>query len=404
MRSLLPIALASIFALPFVATADDDIDFNRDIKPLLSSNCFKCHGPDDHDRKADLRLDTFDGATADLDGTRAIVAGKPDASEALHRILSDDPDEVMPPPKSGPALKPGQIELLRRWIEDGAKYERHWSFTAPSRPAPPAVKDSNWPRNPIDHFVLARIEKESLQPASQADPHILLRRVSLDLTGLPPQPDDRKAFLAAWKRDPDAAYEKLVDDLLNSPAFGERWARKWLDLARYADSMGYASDNLRTIWGYRDWVIDALNRNMPYDQFTLHQMAGDLLPDPSPQQRIATAFHRNTMNNTEGGTDNEEFRVAAVKDRINTTMQVWMGLTMRCAECHTHKYDPIQQTEYYQFLDYFNQTADVDTNDDAPTLADPRHPSKPRQRAELQAEDSTGCMRKVEGGYRRVAE
>ena len=385
MRSHLPIALALLHALATTAAADEDIDFNRDIKPLLSSNCFKCHGPDEHDRKADLRLDTFDGATTDLDGTRAIVPGDLDASELLHRIVSDDPDEVMPPPKSTPALKPEQVGMIRKWIKGGAKYEQHWSFTPPTSPQPPTVKNTSWPRNPIDHFVLARIERENLTPSPQADPHLLLRRVSLDLTGLPPQPADRDAFLAAWKNDPNAAYEKLVDDLLASPAYGERWARKWLDLARYADSMGYASDNLRTIWGYRDWVIDALNRNMPFDQFTLHQMAGDLLPETTPQQRIATAFHRNSMNNTEGGTDNEEFRVAAVKDRINTTMQVWMGLTMRCAECHTHKYDPIRQTEYYQFYDYFNQTADVDTNDDAPTLQIPGT-AEAKQRTELQAQ------------------
>jgi len=384
MRSLSAIALALALSLPVTAKAADDIDFNRDIKPLLSSNCFKCHGPDDHDRKADLRLDTFDGATADLGGTQAFVPGDAGQSEALHRILSNDPDEIMPPPKSGPALKPEQAELIRRWIESGAKYERHWSFNPPERPAPPAVKDTAWPRNAIDHFILARIEAEKLTPAAQADPHLLLRRVSLDLTGLPPQPDDRDAFLASWKKNPQATYEKLVDDLLASPAYGERWARKWLDLARYADSMGYASDNLRTIWGYRDWVIDALNRNMPFDQFTLAQMAGDLLPDATPEQRIATAFHRNSMNNTEGGTDNEEFRVAAVKDRINTTMQVWMGLTMRCAECHTHKYDPIKQSEYYQFYDYFNQTADVDTNDDFPTLQIPGT-EEAEQRAGLQA-------------------
>ena len=382
MRPLFIIAIA--LGLPLAADAADDIDFNRDIKPLLSSNCFKCHGPDEHERKADLRLDTFDGATADLDGSHAIVPGDLSASELLHRITSSDPDEVMPPPKSSPALKPEQAELFRRWIESGAKYERHWSFIPPVRPGLPAVKNTDWPRNAIDSFILARIESENLTPSPQADPHLLLRRVSLDLTGLPPQPADRDAFLAAWRNNPDAAYEKLVDDLLTSPAYGERWARKWLDLARYADSMGYASDNLRTIWGYRDWVIDALNRNMPFDEFTLAQMAGDLLPNATPEQRIATAFHRNSMNNTEGGTDNEEFRVAAVKDRINTTMQVWMGLTMGCAECHTHKYDPIKQSEYYQFYDYFNQTADVDTNDDFPTLQIPGTEAA-KQRDELQA-------------------
>ncbi|MCB1228824.1 MAG: DUF1553 domain-containing protein [Verrucomicrobiae bacterium] len=372
---------AVVVSLPFAtALAADSVDFNRDIKPILTTNCVRCHGPDEDKRKADLRLDTFEGATEDLGGYRAIDPGKANASEVVARIKSADPDELMPPPKSGHELKAEEISLLEAWINSGAKYERHWAFVPPTRPEPPADAGVDWAKNAIDHFVMARLEKEGLHSRPEASPEILLRRLTLDLTGLPPQPQEVRAFVSAWEKasasgpDRDVLWSEKIDELLKRPSYGERWAAPWLDLARYADSMGYASDNLRTIWAYRDWVIDALNRNLPYDQFTLKQLAGDLLPDASVEDRIATAFHRSTMNNTEGGTDNEEFRVAAVKDRVNTTIQVWMGLTMRCAECHTHKYDPITQAEYYRFYDFFNQTADADTNDDAPTIAVPGTP------------------------------
>ncbi len=382
--------LAALLLVPGLGFAEEVIDFNRDIKPILSTNCVACHGPDEKKRKADLRLDTHEGATMDLGGYRAVVPGDAAASEAMLRIKTDDPDEIMPPPKTGHALKPEEIALLEKWIANGAKYERHWSFVPPTLPEPPPVKRGGWGKNPIDAFVLARVEAAGLDTRPEAAPETLLRRLSLDLTGLPPSPEETRAFVAAWQKvsaegdERDTLWSAKIDELLKRPSYGERWAAMWLDLARYADSMGYASDNLRSIWAYRDWVIDAMNRNLPYDRFTLEQMAGDLLPGATTEQRIATAFHRNTMNNTEGGTDNEEFRVAAVKDRVNTTVQVWMGLTMGCAECHTHKYDPITQEEYYRFYDFFNQTADADTNDDAPTLAVP-DTEESRKRAELQA-------------------
>ena len=368
-------AIGWLAAVAFVAPAPgagNDVDFNRDIKPILSTNCFRCHGPDEHERKADLRLDLFESATADLGGYTAIRPGDSSVGELMARVVHPDSDEVMPPPKAGPALSSEDIGKLKRWIDSGAEYAPHWSFVKPKRRNPPAVSGGGENvRSPIDRFVLARLREEGLTSAPEADPGTLIRRLYLDLIGLPPQPGKVEDFVRAYRRNPDSAFGQLVDELLAHQGYGERWAAMWLDLARYADSMGYASDNVRTIWAYRDWVIDALNANMPYDRFTLEQLAGDLLPDPTPGQLIATAFHRNTMNNTEGGTDNEEFRVAAVKDRVGTTMNVWMGLTMRCAECHSHKYDPISQEEYYRFYDFFNQTADVDTNDDAPTIPVP---------------------------------
>ena len=259
---------------------------------------------------------------------------------------------------------------MRRWIAEGAPYAAHWSFVRPTRPPVPAVANTQWPRNPIDHFVLQTLEARNLPPNPPADKYALLRRVSLDLRGLPPTPDEVRALAA--DSDP-TAYEKMVDQFLDDPAYGERWARVWLDLARYADSRGYGSDPLRTnMWRYRDWVIESFNRNLPYDQFTVEQLAGDLLPNPTLEQRMATAFHRNTMTNTEGGTDDEEFRIEAVKDRVDTTIQVWMGLTMGCAKCHDHKYDPLTQREYYQLFAVFNQTQDKDLPDESPTLEVPR--------------------------------
>ena len=255
--------------------------------------------------------------------------------------------------------------LLRRWIAEGAVYAQHWAFVPPQAVAMPKVSDPSWPVNAIDHFVLAQLDREGLRPSPEASRRALARRVALDLTGLPPGPDAVEVFVADAAPD---AYERFVDELLRSPAYGERWARVWLDLARYADSAGYAQDPPRTIWRYRDWVIRALNDNVPFDRFTIEQLAGDLLPDPTPSQRLATAFHRNTMTNSEGGTDDEEFRSAAVVDRINTTMQVWMGLTFGCAQCHDHKYDPVSQEEYFRFYAVFNNTEDADRPDERPTL------------------------------------
>jgi mono/diheme cytochrome c family protein len=341
------------------------IDYTREVRPILAGRCFRCHGPDDKARKAGLRLDTRDGAIKKLrSGDFAIVPGDPNKSELLARIVADD-DAVMPPPKAGKRLSQPEVETLRAWIAQGASYAAHWSYVKPVRPNIPALRDPSSARNPIDRFILARLDKEGLKPTPQADRAALLRRVALDLTGLPPTIEMADRYLRVSGPD---AYEKAVDELLASPAFGERWAASWLDLARYADSQGYANDPDRTIWRWRDWVIGALNANMPYDQFTIEQLAGDLLPKPTTEQLIATGFHRNTLTNTEGGTSPEEFRSAAVVDRVNTTLQVWMGTTIGCAQCHNHKYDPFSQKEYYQLYAIFNNTEDRNAGDDFPTL------------------------------------
>src|SRR5687768_2494659 len=345
-------------------------DFNRDIRPILSDKCFRCHGPDEQERKGGehgLRLDLAKGALEDLGGGAfAIVPGKPEKSELIARITSSDEEEIMPPRKTGKSLTKTEIELLRTWIASGGSYAPHWSYEPPRQAPLPVVRNKSWPRTPIDRFVLARLEQEALRPQPEADRATLARRLALDLTGLPPAMDEVEAFL----KDRSAnAYERYVDAQLAKTAYGEHWARSWLDLARYADSKGYADDQPRSIWKYRDYVIDALNQNLPFDQFTIEQLAGDLLPNPTPAQVFATGFHRNTMNNTEGGTDDEEFRSAAIIDRVNTTMAVWMGTTMACAQCHTHKYDPLTQEEYFRLYAILNNTQDADRGDEFPTLA-----------------------------------
>ncbi len=332
------------------------VDFNREVRPIISEKCYHCHGPDEGSRKAKLRLDVRDDALQDRDGVRAIVPGKPDDSELMLRVRSKDPDEVMPPPKEHHIISPAECDTLRRWIAEGANYAPHWAFGKPVKPA--AVG--------IDAFIDAELKHHDLALSPEADKPTLIRRLSLDLTGLPPTLDETRTFVEDTAPD---AYARAVDRLLASPHFGERWARMWLDLARYADSSGYGSDFFRlNIWPWRDWVIGAFNRNLPYDQFTIEQLAGDLLPNPTREQLIATAFHRNTMTNFEGGTPDEEYRVAAVKDRVATTMQVWMGLTAGCAQCHTHKFDPLSQREYYQLFAIFNQTEDADRNDEEPKM------------------------------------
>jgi hypothetical protein len=374
-------AVGGATAAPTVvkAGASKPVDFVHDIQPLLSKNCYACHGPDAGQRKADLRLDLRASAVAKR-GSRpgVVVPGKPELSSLLQRLADPVPARRMPPPGNGPGMTPEQIAKITAWIKQGAEYRVHWSFLPPKIAPLPKVKGAAWPRNAMDAFVLAKLEANGLKPSPPADKYTLLRRASLDLRGLPPSPAEIDAFAA--DKSPDA-YEKAVDRFLADPAYGERWARIWLDLARYADSAGYGSDPLRpNMWRYRDWVIDAFNRNLPYDQFTVEQLAGDLLPNATVEQKMATAFHRNTMTNTEGGTDDEEWRVAAVKDRVDTTMQVWMGLTMGCAKCHTHKYDPIQQKEYYSFFDLFNQTEDNDRGDEAPLLNVPTPESEAKMR------------------------
>ncbi len=351
-------------------SAAPKVDFAREIRPLIAKKCFACHGPDEEHREGGLRLDMQEGATKKLEsGAVAAVAGKSGESELVRRILSADDNERMPPKATGITLTEAQKELLTRWIDEGASYAPHWAFVKPVRHPLSEVKQKEWPKSGIDSFILAKLEQNGLAPMPPADKFTLIRRVSLDLRGLPPSPTEVEAFVID---DDPKAYEKLVDKFLADPAYGERWARMWMDQARYADSRGYGSDPLRpNIWRYRDWIIDAFNANKPYDQFTTEQIAGDLLPNATLDQKVATAFHRNTMTNTEGGTDDEEFRVAAVKDRVDTTMNVWMGLTMGCAKCHNHKYEPITHREYYQFYALFNQTADSDKGDDAPFIPAP---------------------------------
>jgi len=393
MKVGLPAVLAAALAL--IATTNAGraadvavrpVDFNRDVRPILAKNCFACHGQDEKHREGGLRLDLREAALKKLDdGKTALVPEHAEKSELVRRITSTNQDERMPPVDANTTLSKDQIAVLTRWVKEGARYSSHWSFDKPTRTALPRASRPGWAGNPIDLFILAKLDEAKLNPSPPADAYSLVRRLSLDLRGLPPSPAEFQQYIE--DRDP-AAYERLVERLLADPAFGERWARPWLDLARYADSAGYASDPLRTIWLYRDWVIDALNADMPYDQFTIEQIAGDLLPKPTNEQLIATAFNRNTMTNTEGGTDDEEFRVAAVKDRVDTTMEVWMGLTIGCAKCHSHKFDPITQTEYYRFLALFNQTVDNDQPNESPTLAIPSA-EVARQRASVDAQIAT---------------
>ena len=358
-----------------LATAASAPSFDREIKPILSQHCYACHGPDEKQRKGDLRLDIPEEAARVL----APVAGGDWRTSEFHaRITHADPEERMPPTGSNLELKPEQIALLERWLEAGATFEKHWAFTKPAASPLPAVTNAAWPRNPIDYFILARLEADGIAPSPEADKSTLLRRVYLDLTGIPPTPEQVQRFLTDSS---PLAYEREVDALLASPHFGERWARHWLDAARYADSNGYSIDGPRSIWKYRDWVIDAFNKDMPFDQFTVEQLAGDLVPNATPQQRTATGFHRNTLINQEGGVDEEEFRVAAVIDRVNTTATVFLGLTMACAQCHSHKYDPITHAEYYQMYAFFNSDDDTDLEFPTPEQAAEKAVFQAAQRA-----------------------
>ena len=337
--------------------AAEPVDFGRDIQPILSDRCYKCHGPDEAKREAELRFDVEESVRAEHDGKRTVLPGNPSASELIKRVESSDPDLRMPPPDSKLSLSPAEIELLKAWVAQGAKWGGHWAFTKPVRPPLPDVRrssaplDKDWPRNAIDHFVLDRIQREGLSPSPQATRTQLIRRVTHDLTGLPPTPEEVAAFVA----DPSpAAYERLVDRLLASPRYGEQMALSWLDAARYADTSGYQNDGPRHMWRWRDWVIESLNAGMPFDQFTIEQLAGDLLPNPTLDQRIATGFNRNHRGNAEGGIIPAEYAVEYVVDRVDTTATVWMGLTLGCTRCHDHKYDPFTQQEFYQLFAYFN--------------------------------------------------
>ena len=348
---LLPALLASLSAGRVSALEPARIRYNRDVRPILAENCLACHGFDPKHREAGLRLDTFEGATRDNDGTRAIVPGDPARSEALRRLQSTDKEEVMPPPKAHKnPLTPAQLDTLRRWIQQGAEYEPHWAFVSPVRPAVPPDASGN----AMDAFIRAELKRVGLPHSPPAPPATLIRRLSLDLTGLPPSNAEVDAFEKESAPDAEAAYERLLETLLASPHYGERWGRWWLDQARYADSNGYSVDAPRQIWKFRDWVIDSLNADMPFDRFTIEQLAGDLLPQATESQVIATGFHRNTQINQEGGIDPEQFRVDSVFDRVATTGTVWLGISVGCAQCHDHKFDPIEQKEYYRLFAFLN--------------------------------------------------
>ncbi len=346
--------------LSSACAAEVKLDFNRDVRPILSDRCFACHGPDAEDRQAGLRLDVRDAAIAPLDsGLVAVVPGDHAKSEIIARITSADPDVVMPPPRVNKPITPAEAEILKRWIAEGAEYRGHWAFERVERPAVPEVKNAAWPKTPIDRFIISRLEQEGLTPNPEADRVTLARRLALDLTGLPPVPAAVDAFLADTSPD---AYEKYVDSLLASPHYGERMAIEWLDAARYADSSGYQTDSSRQNWPWRDWLIKAYNDNLPFDQFTIHQLAGDMLEQPTRDQIVATGFNRNHRLNGEGGIIAEEWRVETVIDRVETTGQTWMALSVGCARCHDHKYDPLSQKEFYSLFALFNNVPESGTN------------------------------------------
>jgi mono/diheme cytochrome c family protein len=381
----------ALFSVAIVARAESAVRYNRDVRPILAENCFSCHGPDSASRKADLRLDRREAAIT----AEAIKPGQPDASDLIKRILSSDPDEMMPPPATHKVLKKEQKETLKRWIAAGAEYEPHWSLLAPQRPELPTVKNEAWIRNPIDRFILARLEQAGLQPAPEADRRTLARRLSLDLTGLPPAPEDVDQFVNDSSPD---AYERYVDRLLELPQWGEHRGRYWLDAARYGDTHGIHIDNYREMWAYRDWVIDAFNRNVPFDRFTIEQLAGDLLPNATLEQRIASGFNRCNITTSEGGAIAEEYLVLYDRDRTETTSLVWMGLTAGCAVCHDHKFDPLSQREFYELAAFFNNTTqagmDGNVKDTPPVVFVPTPQDRPRWEA-LSAE-MTGVRRQMD--------
>jgi hypothetical protein len=384
--------------------ADEALRFNRDIRPILSNNCFACHGPDGNNRQMGLRLDQREQAISPSEsGKTAIVPGAPEASELVRRIVAEQADEVMPPPDSGKSLTEAEKRLLERWISEGAIYERHWSLIPPQRAQFPVVEQESWPRNAIDYFILKRLEQEGLHPSPDADWATLFRRLSLDLTGLPPTPVDVAAFerdmaaandaLASEQQaeeskpppNADDVYARWVEKLLDSPHYGERMAVDWLDAARFADSNGYQVDRDREMYAWRDWVIDAFNSNMSFDQFTIEQLAGDLLPNPTLRQRIATGFHRNHMLNEEGGVIPEEFLAEYCADRVETTATVWLGQTFICCRCHDHKFDPFTQRDFYGLFAFFHNVSEKGIGDYGANIRRNAPPMVKLPSAELEA-------------------
>jgi hypothetical protein len=372
--------LSVSFLLAFPAWAGESVEFNRDIRPILTKHCTACHGGVKEAGEISF-IYREKALRQGKSGEYPIVPGKPAESEMLKRIRSSDPDEVMPQPKHGPPLAAAEIALIERWISEGAEWQNHWAFVPLKETPVDKISDEKWPSAPLDRFILQRLDRESLKPSPEAPPAEWLRRVTFDLTGLPPTPEE----LATFEKDP-AARAAVVDRLLASPAFGERWAAVWLDLARYSDTYGFEKDPHRDVWPFRDWVIRAFNADMPYDQFTIEQLAGDLLPNATADQRLATAFHRNTQTNTEGGTDDEEFRVAAVIDRVSTTWTTWQATTFGCVQCHSHPYDPIGHDEFYKFTAFFNSTADFDQDNDFPRMKFPTDPTKSAEASALEIE------------------
>ncbi|MEM6470713.1 MAG: PSD1 and planctomycete cytochrome C domain-containing protein [Planctomycetota bacterium] len=379
-----PLAIAFVLLASLIstcATATELVSFNDSIRPLFNKHCTACHGG--VQEAGDVSF-SYRDRVLPPDGW-IVEPGKPDESILIERILSDDPDIRMPPPEHSAGLNDREVALFKRWIEQGATWTEHWAYEKPTAPAKPSLKDEDWCRQPLDRFVLSRLESEGIEPADQEQPERWLRRVTLDLTGLPPSPEERASFLSRIKAQGDAAYESVVEDLLSRGSFGERWASVWLDQIRYADSKGLGLDSRRNIWKYRDWVISAINEDVPFDEFTVKQLAGDLLPDRTIDDLIATAAHRNTQTNEEGGTDDEEFRIMAVLDRVNTTWQTWQGVTFGCVQCHSHPYDPFRHDEYYQFAAFFNNTADCDLNEDWPIVQAPIDPRHTKRASDLDA-------------------
>ncbi|NRB27943.1 MAG: DUF1549 domain-containing protein, partial [Roseibacillus sp.] len=351
------LALQMLIAALWASGLSASVDFNRDIRPILSNHCFACHGPDEHERKGKLRLDTAAGALKGGETGDTIVAGKPDDSELIYHIFSTDPDEIMPPPKAHKELSKGEKELIRQWIAEGAKYAEPWTYLPPRRHPVPPVKASDWSENWIDNFILTRLQRENLSPSPDTDPVTLMRRLHFDLIGLPPTPREVNQFVKRWKEDPAASLEATTDALLASPHFGERMAMYWLDLVRYADTCGYHGDQDHSISPYRDYVIDAFNDNLPFDQFTREQLAGDLLPNPTIDQKIATGYNRLLQTSHEGGVQAKEYLAIYFADRVRNLSNVWMGATVGCGQCHDHKYDPYTSRDFYSLGAFF---ADVD--------------------------------------------